>query len=119
MYAYMTLLISVVNSTHEPRNGMMRAEKIGVTFGWTDSPKKTPGERCSWLTMTRSAPLMINVPRSVMYGRLPRYTTSSIVSEKSFPFSALEERRSFAFNGTAYVNPRSWHSRIEYFGFST
>ncbi len=47
MYAYITLLISVENSTHDPRNGMMRAEYIMVPFGWTDSEKKTPGERWS------------------------------------------------------------------------
>ena len=34
--------------------------------------KKTPGDRCSWLTTTRSVPLMINVPLSVISGIVPK-----------------------------------------------
>ena len=34
--------------------------------------KNTPGERCSWLTMTRSVPLMMNVPLSVISGMSPK-----------------------------------------------
>ena len=33
--------------------------------------KKTPGERCIWLTMTRSVPLTMKVPLSVMSGMSP------------------------------------------------
>ena len=33
--------------------------------------KNTPGERCSWLTMTRSVPLMTNEPVVVMSGISP------------------------------------------------
>jgi len=34
--------------------------------------KSTPGERCSWLTTTRSAPLMMNSPPPIMMGMSPR-----------------------------------------------
>ncbi len=54
--------MSSVNSTHDPRNGMIRAENSRVPFGWTLSSNTTPGERCSWLTITRSAPFTTNVP---------------------------------------------------------
>lgn len=30
------------------------------------------GERCNWLTMTRSVPLMMKVPFSVIRGRVPK-----------------------------------------------
>jgi hypothetical protein len=32
---------------------------------------EAPGERCNWLTTTRSAPLMINDPRSEIMGNSP------------------------------------------------
>ena len=62
----------MVNSTHEPRKGMIRAEKSRWPFGWMSSSNTTPGERCSWLTTTRSAPLITNVPSGVMIGSSPR-----------------------------------------------
>ncbi len=37
--------------------------------GWE---KNAPGERWSWLTMTRSVPLMMNVPFSVISGMSPK-----------------------------------------------
>ena len=61
-----------MNSTHEPRNGMMRAEIRRWPFGCVDSSNTTPGDRWSWLTMTRSAPLMTNVPSGVSSGSSPR-----------------------------------------------
>ena len=65
-------LIPIRTSTHVPRYGMIFAKYSVVPFGWIFSWKKTPGERCSWLTITRSAPLTINVPRSVIRGMSPR-----------------------------------------------
>ena len=37
--------------------------------------KNTPGERCSWDTMTRSVPLMTKEPVVVMSGISPMYTS--------------------------------------------
>jgi len=42
--------------------------------------KNTPGERCSWLTITRSVPLMMNDPVVVMSGISPMYTSCSFTS---------------------------------------
>ena len=51
---------------------MIRAEISRWPFGCVASSNTTPGERCSWLTMTRSAPLMTNVPSGVSSGSSPR-----------------------------------------------
>jgi hypothetical protein len=65
-------LMSMVNSTHDPRKGMIRALYSFDPLGWMFSSNTTPGDRCSWLTTTRSAPLMMKVPSSVRRGRSPR-----------------------------------------------
>ena len=49
-----------------------RGDRAACRSGWTDSSKNTPGERWSWVTITRSAPLMMKVPLSVMIGSSPR-----------------------------------------------
>ena len=59
---------------------MIRKECSRVPFAWTDCSKQMPGERCSWLTMTRSAPLMMKVPCSVIRGTSPMNTVSSRTS---------------------------------------
>ena len=84
IYAYMTLLMSVANSIHEPLKGITRAEYSCVPFACTDEPKNTPGERCNWETTTRSAPLMINVPLFVIYGIWPKYTSWTWVEKSSW-----------------------------------
>ena len=75
IYAYMTLLMSVANSIHEPLNGIIRAEYSCVPLVCTLEPKNTPGDLCNCETTTRSAPLITNVPLSVMYGIGPRNTS--------------------------------------------
>ena len=61
-------------SSHEPRYGITRAENKSFpeecVFPRSCS-KKTPGERCSCDTITRSVPLMMKVPVSVMSGISP------------------------------------------------
>ena len=44
--------------------------------GW----KMTPGERTSWLTTTRSVPLTMKVPLSVITGKSPMNTVCSLIS---------------------------------------
>ena len=44
--------------------------------GW----KITPGDRTSWLTTTRSVPLMMKVPLSVIIGKSPMKTVCSLIS---------------------------------------
>ena len=72
MWTYMMSFTSIENSTQEPRYGMILEVNSFLPFGWIISSKNTPGERWSWLTITRSAPLMINVPLSVIMGSSPR-----------------------------------------------
>ena len=53
---------------------MIRAEKSSFPLEWVlprSCSKNTPGERWSWLTMTRSVPLMMNEPVFVMSGISP------------------------------------------------
>ena len=108
----------MVNSTHEPRKGMMRALYSLLPFGWMVSSKTTPGERCSCDTITRSAPLMMKVPRGVSTGRSPRYTSFSMMSfgRRSSPMSSHTTSRSVALSGAAYVMSRSMHSSMSYLG---
>ena len=68
MRTYSRFLLSYSNSTHEPRYGMIWPMNSVLSSEW----KNTPGERCSWLTMTRSVPLMMNVPLSVISGMSPK-----------------------------------------------
>ncbi|MNV50108.1 hypothetical protein D3C71_1420980 [compost metagenome] len=61
-------------SSQEPRYGMTRAAKSSLPEEWLlplSWSKKTPGERCIWDTITRSVPLTMNVPLSVMSGMSP------------------------------------------------
>ena len=60
----------------EPRYGMIFERKErGPSL-----VKKTPGERWSCETMTRSVPLMMKVPLSVISGMSPKKTSSSLAS---------------------------------------
>ena len=52
--------------------------------------KNTPGERCNCDTMTRSVPLMMKVPLSVISGISPKKTSCSLISRTVLtPVSAL------------------------------
>ena len=75
--------------------------------GW----KITPGERTSWLTTTRSVPLTMKVPRSVIIGKSPMKTVCSLIS----PVVALRKRARTK-TGAAYVMSFSLHSSTENFG---
>ena len=52
------------------------------------SIRYAPGLRTSWVTMTRSVPLMMNVPHSVIIGKSPMKTRCSRIS----PVSLLTKR---------------------------
>ena len=61
-------------SSQEPRYGITRAENSSLPLECVlprSCSKNTPGERCSWLTMTRSVPLITNEPVVVMSGISP------------------------------------------------
>ncbi len=61
-----------LTSIQLPRSGMMRQEWSLRSMSVVSMTKSTPGERWSWLTTTRSAPLMMNSPPPIMIGMSPR-----------------------------------------------
>src|SRR5215470_5142856 len=81
--------------------------------------KNTPGERCNWLTITRSVPLMMNVPFCVISGTSPKKTSCSLMSRmERLPVSASLSQmvsRIVTLSGAEYVMPRSSHSATSYF----
>src|SRR5580700_5321846 len=80
---------------------MMRAENSSLPEEWVlprSWSKNTPGLRCSCDTMTRSVPLMMKVPLSVMRGSSPKYTSCSRTSLTGFftPLASLDVEYRFA-----------------------
>ena len=71
----------------------------------------TPGDRTSWLTTTRSVPLITNVPLSVIMGKSPMKTVCSLIS----PVEALTNRARTKM-GAEYVMSFSLHSSTENLG---
>ena len=55
--------------------------------GSTSTVKYAPGDRTSWLTTTRSAPLMMKVPWGVMMGMSPKKISCSLISPVSLTVS--------------------------------
>jgi len=91
-------------SIQDPRSGMMRQEWSRRSPASSSIEKSTPGDRCNWLTMTRSAPLMMNSPPPIMIGNSPTYTSSSIGSGYACPL-----RRTVMRNGRPYVSRSARH----------
>ena len=60
------------SSIQLPRSGMTRQACSFLSLDSISTTKSTPGERWSWLTTTRSAPLMMNSPPPIMIGMSPR-----------------------------------------------
>ena len=55
---------------------LARLRSLNLSPGW----KITPGDRTNWETTTRSVPLMMNVPWSVIMGKSPMKTVCSLIS---------------------------------------
>ena len=70
-----------------------------------DDSKNTPGDRCSCETMTRSVPVTINVPSSVISGISPKKTSCSLMSRMDFwspaPSFSKTVSRMLTFSGAA------------------
>src|SRR6201996_4465833 len=75
--------------------------------------KYTPGERTSWLTTTRSVPLMMNVPLRDMSGKSPMKTVWLLISPVVLLMNSAVTNM-----GAEYVMSLSLHSSAEYFGGS-
>ena len=69
------------------------------------SSKYTPGERTSWLTTTRSVPLMMKVPFSVIIGKSPMKTVWLLISPVLLLMNSAVTN-----SGAAYVMSLSLHS---------
>ena len=111
--------MSIVNSTHEPRNGMIRAENSRWPLGWVSSSNTTPGERCSW----RHDHALGAVDHEGAERRHDRQLAEidfllDGVLEPALAVDFLEhvEAQLGALSGAAYVMSRSMHSSTEYFG---
>src|ERR1035438_7701131 len=119
MRTYRMFFWSYSNSTHEPRYGMILPKKYVRLFAVS---KNTPGERCNWLTITRSVPLMMNVPFCVISGMSPKKTSCSFMSRtERLPVSGSLSKivsRMVTFSGAEYVIPRSSHSATSYLSCS-
>src|SRR5579864_9313157 len=75
--------------------------------------KYTPGERTSWLTTTRSVPLMMKVPLSDMSGKSPMNTVWLLISPVVLLMNSAVTNI-----GAEYVMSLSLHSSAEYLGGS-
>ena len=84
---------------------------VKIVFASLPGWKMTPGERTSWLTTTRSVPLMMNVPRSVIIGKSPMKTVCSLISPV-FAFRNCARTKI----GAEYVVDFSRHSSTVNFG---
>jgi hypothetical protein len=77
-------------------------EEWVLPLSWS---KNTPGERCIWLTITRSVPFTMKVPLGVIRGMSPMNTSCSLMSLTDFaPVSSSTSntiRRSVTFSGAA------------------
>ena len=74
--------LSISSSSHEPRAGIRLATKTCFSRSLA-SITYAPGERTSCVTTTRSVPLMMNVPQSVIHGKSPMKTDCSRISPVS------------------------------------
>ena len=73
--------LSMSNSSQAPRLGMtltLERSRSEVLSGCLS--KYTPGDRTSWLTTTRSVPLMTKVPLGVIIGKSPMNTVWLLIS---------------------------------------
>src|ERR1700733_10930502 len=75
--------------------------------------KYTPGERTSWLTTTRSVPLMMNVPLADMSGKSPMNTVWLLISPVVLLMNSAVTNI-----GAENVMSLSLHSSAEYLGGS-
>ena len=101
--------LSTSNSSQAPRLGMILTLKTSLSVALsTERSKYTPGERTSCDTTTRSVPLMMKVPLSVITGKSPMKTVWLLISPVVlFVNSAVTK------SGAEYVMSLSLHSSTE------
>ena len=99
--------LSISNSSHDPRAGI-RLAMMTCLVASLAAMTYAPGDRTSWVTMTRSVPLMMKVPCFVIMGKSPMKTFCSRIS----PVTRLTNRTVMK-SGAAYVMSLSRHSARE------
>jgi hypothetical protein len=98
--------LSMSNSSHAPRLGITLTLCSSFSVDLSMVPSKyTPGERTSWLTTTRSVPLMMKVPFSVIIGKSPMNTVWLLISPVLLLMNSAVTN-----SGAAYVMSLSLHS---------
>src|SRR6266571_8064871 len=106
--------LSISNSSQAPRDGITLQENRSLSDVLSSVfSKYTPGERTSWLTTTRSVPLMTKVPFGVMSGKSPMNTVWLLISPVLLLMNSAVTNI-----GAEYVMSLSLHSSTEYFGGS-
>src|SRR5271167_3662660 len=106
--------LSTSNSSHAPRPGITLTLNTSTSDALSRVRSKyTPGERTSWLTTTRSVPLMMNVPLRVITGKSPMNTVWLLTSPVVLLMNSAVTNI-----GAEYVMSLSLHSSSEYFGGS-
>ena len=98
--------LSTSNSNQAPRLGitLTLCSVFSVDLSMVSS-KYTPGERTSWLTTTRSVPLMMKVPFAVIIGKSPMNTVWLLISPVLLLMNSAVTN-----SGAAYVMSLSLHS---------
>lgn len=101
--------LSTSNSSHAPRPGitLTLCSVFSVDLSMVSS-KYTPGERTSCDTTTRSVPLMMKVPFSVIIGKSPMKTVWLLISPVLLLMNSAVTN-----SGAAYVMSLSLHSSTE------
>src|SRR5262245_19662998 len=101
--------LSMSNSSQAPRLGMTLTEVRSRSDVLSGSfVKYTPGDRTSWLTTTRSVPLMMKVPFGVMIGKSPMNTVWLLISPVEWLVNSAVTN-----SGAQYVRSFSLHSSID------
>ena len=77
---FKTSFASFSNSNQVPLDGIILPSKTVLPLLSMASAKYAPGERTNWDTITRSAPLIMKVPESVINGKSPINTSCSLIS---------------------------------------
>ena len=86
---FKTSLASVSNSSQVPLEGIILPLNTVLPLLSKASAKYAPGDRTNCDTITRSAPLMMKVPESVINGKSPINTSCSLIS----PVPELTKRK--------------------------
>ena len=117
-------LVSYSKSNQDPLYGITLEENKNLPLIWVlplSWSKKTPGERCIWLTTTLSVPLTTKVASFVINGISHKWTCCVLASLIVFVFSSslISHTTSWKVTcrGAEKVIPLCEHSKTSYLGW--